>query len=943
MNQHSSSKKKYYSPLIGAALAAASLFHFSLPVFAIGTDAGLELKNTATATYENEGGEAFEVISNEVTVTVGKIAGITNVPDGFIDSTPSDSILPGDTVSFDFEITNTGNDTSNIFIPSAATLDGHAINLEIDANDTTSVQYSTDDGANFTDRPANGIVPDIAENTSIIVRVTGTVSTSASQGDAISVRLGDTGNNTADTNSVDYPGTQNQPDDGGADDPQDQDVRTLTSSNADVSGDPVNGQREASATNSATVGSNPLALTRIEKTNAGVVDSGTAQDLSDDVITYNLELDVLDNNDPQLSNYSNFPYNPAALEGRDYSSGSDGVDTPAIFTLTGSLANQADHTNLVLISDAIPANTKLSETIAPVGNWIPVYSSSVASIPADEATWTSTAPANQTDLDTVTRVGWVYDARATANGGKGSIAAGTTVTSAAGGFTFKVVTSDLTNTATSIYNISQIFGSTDDGDTATTGGQITFDESGDQNPNNLNDDGTGGPDETIEDGIADPGNNEDNVDLNNDNSATGSDGGEVNKVRVTPGAVASDLLNGPGTVADDIADAVGEIFGAEPADDNHDFQNLGASTPTTNTTNGTTGNVNTTYDPDPVTFSNTVENPTTVQITDVILLPLSPEGIPAVTTGGVEDAAYVLGGAVGDLPDGTTVKITYGNQEATYTYDGAGNFTLGASQNLVGDLAGEDRVTIPSINGNSSVEYTVTVDLPAGTSLSTNHLDPSDPSTAQENIGGYPVPIIAYIDDDNNDADDGHGTPGLTTADIFNITVDQVYTGYLKLVKKARVLRANETTGQFAEVSGMGFDDPDGDKFPAPGDIIEYQVTYSNISEPQGNGTDNVLLRADDIQITEDGTAGENNWALDGADDNDSIMDTLNVPSSALDSNSGTITFFKGNPTTSPTNTTDKEVTRYLDTINTLAPGADGTFTFQRKVTDADDIEELTP
>ena len=218
--------RKYYSPLIGAALAAASLFQFSLPAFAIGTSAGTPLRNSATASYDDQDNNRYNVTSNEVTVTVGKIAGITNVPSGFSDNTASatnTSILPGDEVSFDFEVTNTGNDATDIFIPEAS-------NITVENLIGIVVQYSTDGGANFTARPPTGIVPNVDENASIIVRVTGDVSATATQNDNISVQLGDTGTNTADLNSTDFAGTQNQPDISSrvANDVQNRDVRTIT-------------------------------------------------------------------------------------------------------------------------------------------------------------------------------------------------------------------------------------------------------------------------------------------------------------------------------------------------------------------------------------------------------------------------------------------------------------------------------------------------------------------------------------------------------------------------------------------------------------------------------------------------------------------------------------------------------------------------------------------
>lgn len=899
MNQYSSNKQKYYRPVIGAALAVVSLFQFSLPVFAVGTDAGLELKNRATATYD-DGTTPYEVISNEVTVTVGKIAGITNVPSTYTDNTSSatnTTVLPGDSVSFDFVVTNTGNDVSKIFIPNATSINGNSTNITIDGSNATSVQYSID-GTNFIDRPADGIIDNIAENTSITVRVTGTINPLANVGDEIRVQLGDTGNNTADVNDPDFPNTQNQPDDGGASDPQQDDVRTLTGDNAntDVDGDPVNGQREASATHIISVGSNPLALTRIKKTNAGVVTSGTPEDLSDDVITYNLELDVLAQ---KLARYNNFAFNPAALEGRDLSA-----------TITDTAI--ADRTNLVLISDAIPENTSLdpatvATNVTTPTNWTAVYTDTALTTAADEATWV-TDPTTLTG--TITRIGWVYDANA-----NGTIATGQTET----GFSFKVVTSNLSNTATSIYNMAQVFGSTDDGDTNTTSGTITFDESGDENPNNFEDDGTTGPDETVPDGsgnfgFADPGTNEDNVDTAGDNTQTGSTGGEVNKVVVSLAPVTPDLLNGP----DNLPQAEGGLFGTDPADNNHDFQNLAAPIPTaTAQTVDANGNPNTALTAaSTITFTNTVQNTETGDISSVILEPISPE-------------ALGLGGTATELQDGTTVTITYAEgtpqeQTATYTYSsaGGGSFTLDSGATVV----------IPTISGTNAgagqneEDYTVTVTLPTGTPLSTN-----------DTVGGYPVPIVAYIDN-------GTTANAPDTDDTYNVTIDQVYLGYLKLVKKARVLEDPDGDGLYTLVAGMDFDDPDANKSPAPGRIIEYQVTYSNISEPQGNGSNNVILNAENVAISEDGTGTtvtSNNWAID--DNGDNVIDTLHVPNQAVDSNGGTITYFSGASGSTASTNADKEVTKYIDTISTVAPGDDGTFTFQRKVTDESDIEELTP
>lgn len=907
--------RKYYSPLIGAALAAASLFQFSLPAFALGTDAGTQLRNRATASYD-DGTDTYNVISNEVTVTVGKIAGITNVPGTYDDLTgggTNTTIRPGDTVGFNFVVTNTGNDTTKIFIPDSTVINANANNFIVGANNPddsnqASIRYSKDGGTTYIDRPDNGIIPDIDENDSIIVRVIGTVAPNANVGDEIKVRLGDTGDNIADINDTDFATTQNQPDAGGTEDPQEQDVRTVTAdpANSEVDGAPVNGQREASATHILSVGSNPLALTRVRKTNSGVDINNTPQDLTDDEITYKLALDVLAQ---KLARYNKFAFNPAALEGRNYTGGTNAADTPAEFT---GITNV---TNLILVSDAIPEGTVLSESITAAPNWTPVYSNSPLNIPADEAAWTTTVPS---DLSTVTRVGWVYDANANT-----SIAPGDTITAAEGGFTFRVRNTTATGPV-NIYNLAQVFGSTDDGNPNATAGTPTFDESGDENPNNFNDDGTAGPvetdgftvptgetiyggtytDENVVYGYATPGDNEDNVDTAGDNTALNSVGGEVNKIVVSPAPETPDLLNGPNNQPQ----AQGGIFDTDPVDNNHDFQNLAAPLPATLAGDGS-ANTATSADTS-ITFINTVQNTQTGNISNVILEPISPEDLG-------------LGGTDGNLPNNTTVRIQYGAQDVTFTYDGV-NFNPPTS--------GATQVTIPTVRGtnagagNNTANYRVTVTLPSGTDLST---------VANR---GYPVPIAAYLDN-------GNTANAPDTDDTYNVTTNQVYLGYLNLQKEARVLRDSDGDEVYTLVSGMNFDDPDGEKQPAPGDIIEYRVTYSNISEPQGGGTANAILNAENVKITEDGTSGDattgNNWALDN--NSDTVIDTLHVPGEAEDSTGGTIAYFSGAGGLTASTDVNEQITRYVNTVTLVAPGEEGTFSFQRKITSPEDIEDLNP
>ena len=89
-----------------------------------------------------------------------------------------------------------------------------------------------------------------------------------------------------------------------------------------------------------------------------------------------------------------------------------------------------------------------------------------------------------------------------------------------------------------------------------------------------------------------------------------------------------------------------------------------------------------------------------------------------------------------------------------------------------------------------------------------------------------------------------------------------------------------------------------------------------------------MLLNAKSVEITEDGTTGTNNWAKDN--NNDTKIDTTHVSGQAIDTK-GSIEYY-----TAPSTTAGAEgegVTKYVDKVtDAVAPGAEGTFTFQRKV-----------
>jgi hypothetical protein len=533
--------------------------------------------------------------------------------------------------------------------------------------------------------------------------------------------------------------------------------------------------------------------------------------------------------------------------------------------------NPATH---ILISDAIPTGLDLTGVVAPSG-WTAVYTTDPVTTDANAAVWSTIAPAN---LATVTRVGFINNPATIT-----SVAPNQTVT----GFTINLRVEAGATSPLNVANIAQVFGQTPG-----TNAPV-YDESGDQNPSNFdgqpgnmtpppgtdtNSDGVPDtlPGTSVDDGFIDnPATPETGVDGNNDNTGVGQ-GGEANIFTVEV-PVNSAVLNGPVNAPDAIGPS---------GTTNDDFTNKSSLVPA-GTAPGSTLN------PQAVAFTNTIRNNGT-DPSSYSLVP-TPPATP------------------GDLPTGTLVTITYASESRAYVWDGT-NFLFDVDGNpaTTGDQSAIDAlneyITIPNVPAGTNVNYGVEIDLPAGTPLSTD-ID-----------RGFPVPITAFVDD---------ATPGLGSETVRNTTIDRVYTGYLKLRKLSRILDAN---GQpVAGADGQLSADP---KRPVPGNIIEYVIQYSNISEPQsGNG--NIILNASNVVITEDGVTLPNNWALDN--DGNGLIDTSNIIGSAIDPN-GNIQFFNGNPATTSgsdqTGTTvNTDVTRYVNNVTgQVTPGQLRTFTFRRKV-----------
>ncbi|WP_315787766.1 hypothetical protein [Fischerella sp. JS2] len=819
---------RLYRSLVVTALLANGIFQFIAPVLAEGTTAGQSISNTATATYEdpNNPGTTINTTSNTVTVTIAEVAGITVTASGITDNTSGTPVSVGDTLYYNYTVTNVGNDPTKFRVPNLARVTGPAT--------AGNLEYSTDGGTTWT--PISGseyITDSIPVSGSILVRVPVTVQPGAQTNDVITVTLGDT------------PGDgQNQ-----LRDPNGGDVYTVDNADGSVTGEvagaPVNGVREASATQKASVNSSlkNYALATLLKTRSDY-DNASTPEITDDTLSYDLSLRV-ELNDPTGNNITPAPLVGTTIQG-----------------LTGSR---------ILVSDAIPDGTELAAVPTPPPGWQVVYTTDPVSINANNATWQPLTGA--TNLSTVTRIGFVNDPAVIT-----SIAPGKTVS----GFSIDVKVKSTATSPLTVNNIAQLFGQTSGGTT------LVYDESGDQNPSNYdgrtippgstdtNNDGVPDTDPTVTDGYINDTTDLSNTgtDSGNNNSGSGV-GGEANTFTVqTP--VASDVLNGP----ERTPDAIG------PTSNNDDFTNKSSFVPPTQAPGST-------LDPSGVAFTNTVQNSGT-DPNDISLVPTPPDN-PA------------------DLPVGTLVTITYGSESVSYVWDGD-EFLYDVDRNpsTTNDQspidATSEYITVPNVAPGTNINYGVEVNLPANTPLSTD-IDK-----------GFPVPVTAFVDDAN---------PGLDS-EPQNTTIDRVYTGFLKLVKESRVLPGTGPAVQGND--GTFSSDP---KKPAPGNIIEYRITYKNISEAQA-GTGNILLKADKVVITEDGTAGGNNWALDN--DINGQIDTSNIVGSAKDSGAATINFYNGNPATNSSidqtgTTVDTDVTKYVDTVTgNVAPGESRTFTFQRKV-----------
>ncbi|MCA6501619.1 MAG: hypothetical protein IM585_00885 [Pseudanabaena sp. M135S2SP2A07QC] len=861
------------------------------------TPANTQILNRASGTYVDPNNPLIPInaTSNTVTVTVAEVAGITNVPAGIIDVNGG-SVSLGDVVNFDFLVTNTGNAPSNIVFPAVANITTVGLST---APGPGTLQYQLDlnndgdfaDAGEALQAGAFTTTTPIPAGSSVRVRVVGTV-TAAAAGAPVSVRLGDTG---ANDNTA---GTQNQPD-SGAEPP----LTTGTDPVAGAAGSegeirtvnvapdaPVNGEREASAIQATTVATavRNIALATILKARASY-DPGVANTLIDDRLTYRLNLRVA------ATSPNPAQFTPTALEGT---------------TVNVNGGNQTR----ILISDVIPAGTTIDSTFDAAANlpagWqavyqyapptaaatIPIVSAVGGALPA--AAWLTTAPDAGT-APNVVRVGYIFT---------GTLAPGFTTELVANAFQFRVVTTGLAGGGV-VNNIAQIFGETVGDPT----NRVIYDESGDQNPNNFEGAIPPAPEGSLftpngatpDNGVPNPATQD--TDNNNNNTGTGS-GGEVNIFPIVP---TGGILNGPNNVPG----AIGRT------DNNDDFTNRSTGLTAPQSIPGEP--VGVLFDPPPIIFNNTFQNPpsNTTNLDTVRLLPLPPSDLSVPLASRQPN---------GDIPDGTRVTITFGTQIASYVYNaGVYNFDPNPLVSS-GLLPGSQSVLVNGLAPGVLNNYTVTLDLPLGpqnTLLSVDRFVTAEAATPGTGASraGFNVPIVAFVDSDIDGNFDFSATPPNDA--IFNITIDRGYTGYVRLRKQSQVLQGTNPRPVIAPNSTLD----ELAKTAEPGNIVRYVVEYVNFSTPLA-GAGSVVLDAANLVITENGATAPNNWAgVSLHFNNPAVVGGFAQNTFATQ---GTVTY---DGAAIPDPATGTAITTYVNNVGTIQPATNpaifqGVFRFHRQL-----------
>jgi hypothetical protein len=389
-----------------------------------------KIDNQATSTYQDPDNpiKPLTAVSEIVTIAVQEVAGITvNAVDitrqdgGVVSDAGKDTVL-----FYNFEVQNIGTDTTRFFIPNGAKV-GSIGTLQ-------KIQYF--DGQAWIDVPSSGYTSNVMPvNGRLPVRVVVKVKDAIG---TLAVSLGNVPNDGQNQLQVVQP----------------EDVYTVDAADntiGEFDGAPSNGVREAQATQSLRIGTQPEALARVD------LKIDRPFNPYDNTIDFALNLQVLNSLPAGFSNIS-----PTDLTGLEISL--DGRPQTGI-----------------LIADAIPLGTEFRSATSPSAEWIPVYDYGNPiglNDRADRVLWSTTKP-TATTMANVRRVGFFRSNYRMLKG------------STVDGFKLKVEVTDLT--ISKVYNIAQAFGSNpaepNNSTDNTPSNRIVYDESGDEQPNNYSYDG----------------------------------------------------------------------------------------------------------------------------------------------------------------------------------------------------------------------------------------------------------------------------------------------------------------------------------------------------------------------------------------------------------------------------------------------------------------------
>ena len=193
-----------------AVLALVMVAIFAGSAFAQTTPAGTQIRNRASATYEDLTGNTYTSLSNEVITVVLPVYGISILPDDSGETPPvtpamAQNAIGGQTVYYSYTLSNSGNDNDSYTL--LPLLDGANTTMTIALSDVTIYHDVNGNGVVNAGEPAissggvPGVIGPVAAGTSVSLIVAYAVPGTAAAGDLAYV--GVQGTSVADAGQVD--------------------------------------------------------------------------------------------------------------------------------------------------------------------------------------------------------------------------------------------------------------------------------------------------------------------------------------------------------------------------------------------------------------------------------------------------------------------------------------------------------------------------------------------------------------------------------------------------------------------------------------------------------------------------------------------------------------------------------------------------------------------